>query len=119
MRPVISGTFVISGDNGTTHLKLYVEFSQVAHQYELLTSKWSRLERDKTEPAEVINLKHIDVMRYLCFCFFVFFLYPDPQHPNLMRDAKISKWARLAIFNHSKRSSRNGSCTGKLSSVCS
>ena len=64
MKPIISGTFVICGDNGTSNLKLHVEFYEVADKYELLTTKWSRLERDKTEPAEVINLKHINVERY-------------------------------------------------------
>ena len=63
MKAVISGTFIIGGDNGTSNLKLYVEFHETADRYELSTAKWSRLESHKIEPSEVINLKHIDTER--------------------------------------------------------
>ena len=63
MKAVISGTFIICGDNRSNNLRLYVEFQEATDKYELSTAKWSRLERDKLEPAEVINLKHIDTER--------------------------------------------------------
>lgn len=63
MKAVISGTFILCGDRGTSNLRLYVEFHEAADKFELFTAKWSKLESDKIEPAEVINLNHVDSER--------------------------------------------------------